>query len=90
VAYGRKCYCCWKNATSETHYYCYECIQKLKLMFDNNKADFGNKYFEILDNPEHYDHCISCGEYENRRIIDIKHVCDKCVIEELIDYEEGR
>ncbi|MDP4091980.1 MAG: hypothetical protein Q8920_01315 [Bacillota bacterium] len=88
MAHSLKCYCCWKNATSNTHYYCFKCIKKLKKMFDNNIADFGDKCFEILENPHHSSHCISCGEFEDRRIIDVKCICNKCVMEELLAYEQ--
>jgi predicted nucleic acid-binding Zn ribbon protein len=90
MAHGLKCYCCGENITSDTHYYCYNCVKILKNMFDTNIADFGGEYFEILENPHPSSHCISCGEFENRRIIDVRHICDKCVIEELIAYEQNK
>lgn len=57
------------------------------------------KAFEIgkgvILTPQHYDHCISCGQYEDRRIVytgqtglfpihfgDGLPICDKCVQEE--------
>ena len=87
MAHGLKCYCCWEKETSDTHYYCYECIKKLKHIFEVNRAVFDDVEYEILENPHHSAHCYRCCEWENRRIIDEKFICDKCVMEELKDYE---
>lgn len=50
MAHGLKCYCCGVNTTSITHYYCYDCVKKLKNMFDSNNAYFGTECYEIVEN----------------------------------------
>lgn len=55
----------------------------------------------VVSNPEHQDHCISCGDFENRQIIytgntglfpthpkDTVPICDKCVQKELKKYNK--
>ena len=70
MAHGSNCYCCWNNKTSDIHYYCYDCLLKLKNIFATNRAVFGDSEYGIIENPHHSEHCISCGEFESRRIID--------------------
>ena len=83
MAHGLTCYCCGKNETSDAHYYCRDCVVKLKNMFETNQI-------EISESPHHSYHCISCGEHENRRIIDELLICDKFVESELKQYEQER
>lgn len=90
MAFGRKCYCCGEAETSDTHFYCYSCVKELNEMFIKNRAVFGSKHYEILDNPLYSDHCVSCGEHTNRRIIDVWHICEKCISNELAEYMFGR
>ena len=83
MAHGLKCYCCGKSETSDAHYYCRDCLVKLKTMFKTSRAIFDGEEYEILENPHHSHHCVSCGQHENRRIIDRMLICDKCVESEL-------
>lgn len=91
MAYGLKCYCCGVNKPNSPElYYCKSCLLILSKAFEaNNKG--------ILRNPQHYDHCISCGEWEDRRIIWTGHtalfpsikgagvpICECCIKEELL------
>ena len=79
MAHGLKCYHCGESATSNTHYLCFECLKKLEIMLVDGK---------IIENPSFIHHCVVCGEYENRKIIDsMIPICDKCVVEELLEYE---
>ena len=87
MAHGLKCYCCSQKEKSDAYYYCQDCLFKLKNMFGVNRAVFYNKEYKIIENPHHSEHCISCGEFENRRIIDEMFICDKCVELELLQYE---
>jgi len=63
------------------HYYCYDCIKKLKELFDNRETI-------IMENAHHSYHCISCGQHEDRKIIDADGllICNKCVTDELTAY----
>ncbi len=58
---SKKCYCCGINEISSEFFYCIACLKKLKEMFDNNE--------NIIDNPNGTEHCISCGKFENRKIL---------------------
>ena len=80
MAHGLKCYCCGITETGD-RYYCYECLKKLKAIFESECCN-------ILETTHHSQHCNSCGEWENRRIIEEVHVCDKCVKQELLEYEQ--
>lgn len=95
MAHGLKCYCCGTNNTSDDFYYCLECLEKLQQMFANNE--------NVLSTPTHCDHCISCGEFENRKILwtggskyFLKHsgdgvpICDGCVEGELSRYGDTK
>ena len=83
MAHGLKCYCCGHSPTSDAHYYCRNCLVKLKNMFDTNSAVWSGVEYEILESPHQSSHCVSCGQHENRRIIDALLICDKCVESEL-------
>ena len=85
MANGMKCYCCGEKETTDKYYFCYECVKKLKGIFDRNS-------FEVFENPPYAHHCNSCGENENRRIvcIDFAFICNKCVEMELSQYEKKR
>lgn len=90
MAVGRKCYCCGINEpVSPELFYCKPCLLLLSEIFKN-------KSLGILEGPRHYDHCISCGEWEGRQILytgrtgrfpshpgDGVPICDHCVEEEL-------
>jgi len=56
-------------------------------MFDSNRAVWGDEKYEIIENPPHSNHCVSCGQHENRKIIDGLFICDKCVEREIRVYE---
>jgi len=84
MAHGLKCYCCGQAPTSEAHYYCRDCLAKLHIMFETNRAVLNGVAYEIMENPHHSNHCVSCGEHENRRIIDALLICDKCVETEFV------
>ncbi len=84
MAYGLKCYCCGLAYTTNEFFYCIECLQKLKMMFDNAEG--------VIEKPGHMNHCISCGEYENRRIVyvnDVTPICEMCVADELGRYTKA-
>ena len=82
MAHGLKCYYCGENPNDDKHYLCYDCVKKLRAMFDNNEA--------IIENPSFVHHCVICGAHENRKIIfEMIPVCDKCVVNELLDYEQA-
>ena len=87
MAHGLKCYCCGKNPTSDAHYYCRDCLAGLQNMFGTDRAVFDGKEYDIMENPSHTHHCVSCGEHEGRRIIDEILICDRCVSEELAAYK---
>ena len=88
MAYDRPCYDCGDRSPIKPElYYCKDCLQKLKYMLDNGEG--------VLEEPTAGDHCISCGQYENRRILYTgkstlfsKHagdgipICDRCVEQE--------
>lgn len=90
MAYGLKCYCCGINApVSSELYLCKSCLLLLSEKFQEKSSD-------ILENPKHFNHCVCCGEWENRRIVytgsikifsehagDGVPICDRCVEEEL-------
>ena len=88
MAHGLKCYCCGHNPTPGAHYYCRNCLAKLKNMFETGRAVFDSKEYEILENPHHSYHCISCGQHEDRRIIDVLLICDICVETEVLQYSQ--
>jgi len=88
MAHGLKCYCCGKSETSDAHYYCRDCLARLKSMFETNRAVFDGVEYEILENPHHSHHCVSCGQNEDRRIIDVMLICDKCVEAEIQGRED--
>ena len=89
VAYGRKCYCCGERDPARSElYYCRNCLLRLEQAFASGGG--------VLSRPRHWDHCISCGEFEDRRILytgrtgvfpaqagDGVPICDRCVEEEL-------
>ena len=90
---SKKCYCCGINEISDEFFYCIDCLKKLKEMFDKNE--------NIIDNPNSTEHCISCGEFENRKILwtgnsrcfpnhhgDGIPICNICVESELKKYKE--
>ncbi len=92
---SKKCYCCGINEISSEFFYCIECLKKLKEMFDNNE--------NIIDNPNGTEHCISCGKFDNRKILwtgnsryfsnhngDGIPICSICVESELKKYKELR
>ena len=92
MAYDLKCYCCGNKFTSNDFYYCLECLVKLNEMFEKN--------VNVVKEPNYSNHCISCGEFENRKILyngnseyfpEIKGegvpICDICVKEELNKYK---
>lgn len=88
MAFGRKCYCCGvDDPVSSESFYCKSCLVKLSKAFKDNSEG-------VLNFPKHIDHCISCGQWEDRRIVytglfsdhsgDVgMPICDKCVEEEL-------
>lgn len=91
MAHGLKCYCCGENNTSDEFYYCLQCLKKLQIMFNSNK--------NLINDPQHYNHCISCGEFKNRKILytggscsfpdhgdDGIPICNRCVEDELKRY----
>lgn len=91
--FGRKCYCCGKVYPKENLFYCKECLAKISKAFETEQG--------VILTPKHSDHCISCGEYEGRRIIYTcdsgffpKHpkntlpICNKCVEKELEEYKK--
>lgn len=83
MAAGQKCYCCGIAETTDELFYCYDCLQKMKIMFDNN--------INVIEHPMHQEHCISCGEWENRRIVyphQATFVCDRCVEREMKKYKD--
>ena len=93
MAFGKKCYCCGKVYPRDDLFYCDECLMKLSKAFETGEG--------VVFNPKHYDHCISCGEYKNRKIVytgntglfpthpkDSVPICDNCVQEELKKYKE--
>lgn len=94
MAYGRKCYCCGETYPAFSPlYYCKACLMKLEQAFAAGRG--------VLPQPKHSDHCISCGEYEDRKILYTGEtgffpaqlgggvpICEKCVREELGLYEE--
>ena len=90
--FGIKCYCCGKVYPKDNLFYCEECLIKLGNAFETGQG--------VILNPEHCEHCISCGEYEDRQIVhtgntglfpthprDTLPICDKCVQEELKKYK---
>ena len=94
MAFGKKCYCCGNVYPKDNLYYCEECLMKLNKAFETGKG--------VLYNPKPYDHCISCGQYEDRKIVytgntgffpdhprDMSPICDKCVQEELEKNKRG-
>ena len=94
MAFGKKCYCCEEVYPKDVLFYCEECLMKLSKAFKTGEG--------VVLNPKHYDHCISCGEYENRKIVytgntrlfpthpkDSVPICDKCVQEELKNTEKS-
>ena len=82
MAHGLKCYCCGVNATGD-RYYCHQCLKELQDIFNTDS-------YEILHKPDSTEHCNSCGEWENRKIINklCSYICDKCVVEKLLQYEQ--
>jgi len=90
MAYGLKCYCCGVNTPASSELFlCRSCLLILYKKFQEDSPD-------ILESPKHFDHCICCGEWENRRIVytgsikafsehggDGAPICDRCVEEEL-------
>jgi len=85
MAHDLKCYLCWKNETSDNHYYCYDCIQVLKRHLDLN--------INFVKNVQYADHCVSCGQFENRKIIlmnEVVLICEICIMSELSDYDNNR
>lgn len=60
MAFGEKCYCCGKVYPRDDLFYCEECLMKLSKAFETGEG--------VVFNPKHYDHCISCGEYKNRKM----------------------
>lgn len=92
MAFGLPCYCCGIAKTSEDHFYCKECLVKLEYAFECKKG--------VVALPIHPDHCVSCGEFEDRVILwtgktDVFSskdgygvpICKECVQEELLMYE---
>lgn len=89
MAFDRKCYCCGRNEPAlPALFYCKECLLSLSDIFKHNGPG-------ILERPRHADHCISCGEWQDRRILytgrtgrfpahpgDGIPICDHCVDEE--------
>lgn len=83
----RNCYCCGVNKTIKENYYCHSCLKVLYWIFNTNIVGIENK-------PAHAEHCISCGQWENRRILwtgrtgyfnhqgDGVSICEWCVHEE--------
>ncbi len=95
MGHGLKCYCCCINdPILNDSYYCEICLQKLSKAFKDN-------VYGIIDKPKHMEHCISCGEWEERRIIltgrgglfssqvgDGVPICERCVRKELLKLQE--
>ena len=93
MMFGSRCYCCGKVYPKDTFFYCEECLVKLDKAFETGQG--------VILNPEHHDHCISCGEYAERQIVytgntglfpahpkDMLPICDKCVQKELEKYKQ--
>ena len=90
MAHGRKCYCCGENEPiQEVSYYCQSCLLKLSKILNTNERG-------IISKANYSEHCGSCGQWENIRIImtgntiDFSHhqgdgipICENCVIEEM-------
>ncbi|MGY3777081.1 hypothetical protein [Isobaculum melis] len=84
----RNCYCCGIKKTTNENDYCDSCLKSLSRIFSTNAV-------AIEDKPVHADHCISCGQWENRRILwtgrtayfnhpgDGVPICEWCIQEEL-------
>lgn len=90
MADEQKCFYCGNKTASNTHYLCYVCVKMLTRFFNDGTALGENKH-TIIDNPSFVQHCSICGEHENRRIFNQTiPICDKCVTDELFDYERRR
>ena len=88
---SRRCYCCGLRNVQGEHYYCLDCLSKLQRLFVEDGPG-------IVKNPQHQEHCISCGQWEERRILwtgrtgvfdhagDGVPICEKCVAEEVACY----
>jgi hypothetical protein len=68
---------------------CFICSEKLKKRhLCNQCSNLVDKMLEtksnIIKNPEWINHCLICGEYEERVIVDVSNcgpICDKCIRE---------
>lgn len=91
MAFGRKCYCCGVgDPVSPKLFYCKSCLMKLSQAFKDNGEG-------VLSFPKQMDHCVSCGQWEDRHIVYTGYtglfpghsgtvgmpICEKCVEEEL-------
>lgn len=84
---SRVCYCCGERFAEGDGYYCRDCLLKLKRLFAQESPG-------IVAEPKLQEHCISCGQWEERRILwtgqtglfdhegDGVPICEKCVEEE--------
>ena len=89
--FGRKCYCCGEVYPKENLFYCEECLIKIRKAFETEQG--------VVVHPKETDHCISCGEYDGRRIVytgnsgffpkhpkDTLPICNKCAEKERKEY----
>ena len=84
---SRLCYWCGEQPAEGSGYYCRDCLVTLQRLFDDGGPG-------IVETPAFWEHCISCGQWEDRRILwtgrtgafahggDGVPICDKCVAEE--------
>ncbi len=92
MAFRKKCYCCDEAYPNANLFYCKKCLDLLSKAFETGQG--------VLSNPEDMDHCVSCGEYEDRQIVYTGNsgffpthpkgfipICSKCVQTELEKYE---
>lgn len=63
-------------------YLCDQCAtESLKMLNDKYRVNF---------KPEWNDHCLICGEYKNRTILNFPScgpICDKCIMESFNSYD---
>lgn len=69
-----ECYVCSKKLDKE--YLCEQCVNLILKMLEANT--------HVISNPKWENHCLICGEYEDRVIIDVPNcgpICGKCLSE---------
>lgn len=73
-----KCHICSKKINKA--FLCQDCCREGVEHLKNN--------IDIIENPDWRYHCLICGEYKDRKIVDFPSgpICDKCIHEELENY----